>query len=325
MNDDVDTVSDLGERGLIERIHARIGAPPPDEVWGGDDAAVVTHETASTLLTIDSLVDGVDFDLAYSTGADVGWKVMAANASDIAAMGGRPRHAVASLTLPPDTSLVVVDGVVDGMMAAAERWPVSLVGGDISGGGEIAVTIAMTGEAERDPVLRRGARAGDALCVTGCLGGSAGGLEALRRGLKGEAIGRLKHRHLRPQARVEEGVVLAGAGATSMIDVSDGLAVDVGNLMRASGMGCDIDPDAVPIDPDLDALAEVLDPRAAAILGGEDFELLFTIGESSIGSLIAGTGIAVTRIGTVTAGERTLGGAPLQRWEEMGWEHLRDR
>jgi thiamine-monophosphate kinase len=317
-----ETVSEVGESGLILDISARIGSPPPGEAWTGDDAAVVGFAGARLLLTTDIVVQGVDFDPAYSTGADVGWKVVAINASDVAAMGGRPLHALATLGLPPDTSRRFVDQLMDGMLDAAERWSIRLVGGDISAAGEVSVGIAMTGVPIGSPVLRSGARPGDAICVTGSLGGAAGGLIALRGGVDAPGLAR---RHLRPEARVDEGAKVARAGASAMIDLSDGLAVDLARLMEASGTGCEVDTASIPVDEGLAALGDAAEPLELSILGGEDFELLFTISEEALAGLTASTtepSTAITRIGTVTAGEARLGNDALSRWRERGWDHL---
>jgi thiamine-monophosphate kinase len=318
-------VSELGEDALLARITARLDDPAPGEVWTGDDAAVVAAPEERCLLTTDLLVEGLDFELAWFTGADVGWKSLAVNASDIAAMGGLPRHAVAALALRQDASVDLVDGIVDGMRDACRCWGVTLVGGDISGGSDIAVSVAMTGAVAR-PVLRSGARVGDEIFVTGSLGGAASGLAALRAGVEARArFPTLVERQLRPRARVDAGVALARAGATAMIDVSDGLAVDLARLLEASGVGCAVDPDEIPIDEGVMALARaypeiVSDPLEAALLGGEDYELLFTI-EATEGRAPLEE-VSCTRIGTIVAGAARVGGRELDEWRGRGWQHL---
>jgi thiamine-monophosphate kinase len=277
------------------------------------------------LLTTDVLVENVDFDRNYATGHDVGWKTFAANVSDIAAMGGRPRRAVATLSLPSSTTVAFVDEILDGLLAASERWGAGVVGGDVSEADQISVGVALIGNAEH-PVLRSGANPGDAICVTGALGGAAGGLLALRSDIEGAV--ELKRRQLRPVARVEEGVAAAAAGATAMIDISDGFARDLGHLVAASGVGCEVEIDSIPVDPALSEVSELIFPMEAALAGGEDFELLLTIREDSLTNLFTelneiGTG--VTRVGTITDGEARLGSASLEQWKERGWEHLRTR
>jgi len=323
-------VSDLGELGLIERITAGLG---PAVAGSGDDAAVVQSPGDSLLFTTDVMVESVDFDRAYSSGADVGWKAIAINASDIAAMGGAPSHAVVGLSLPSDTRVDFVDDMVAGMSAAARRWSLTVAGGDISRAGEMAVAVAMIGVpvAER-PVYRSGARPGDAIGVTGSLGGAAGGLAVLRQGLDVTEPGleELARRHLRPVARVAEAALLAGVPVSAMIDVSDGLAIDLWHLMDASKTGCEVDPLSIPVDPALAATAGTLglDPLRTAMLGGEDFELLFTLDPGQVGAvraLLADVGTDVTVIGAVTSTERLIGDVALEELKEAGWDHLRTR
>jgi thiamine-monophosphate kinase len=328
------TVSDLGERGLLERIGRRLEtASAAGEIGMGDDAALLRLPSNGLLLTVDGLVEGVDFDFAYCSGYDAGWKAMAVNVSDIAAMGGVPAHAVVALALRPDTAVATVDDLLEGLIAAGERWDVGIVGGDVGAAAEMSIAVTVTGSVEGEPVRRSGANAGDDILVTGALGGSAAGLRLLQAGLADEdpALRRLATRHLRPQARVREGGLLRAAGATAMIDVSDGLAVDLWNLLQASGAGCDLDEDEIPIDGDLEAAAAVLgdvDPFETALLGGEDFELIVTMpaGRTSEAvAAVAEAGTRTTRLGTVTDGGCLVRGEPLDAWKEKGWQHLRSR
>jgi thiamine-monophosphate kinase len=328
------TVSDLGEEALVERIVARLGPQPPDEVWAGDDAALLRAPPGDLVLTTDVLVEGLDFSWSWCSGVDVGWKAVAVNASDLAAMGARPRHAVAALSLPASTPLERFDGLVEGMTEAAAAAGAAVVGGDLSGAREVSLSVALLGSCEPGRAVRRaGARPGEAICVTGSLGGAAGGLVALRAGLLegggDPALRRLAARQLRPRPRIEEGVLLAALGASSMIDVSDGLLADLARLMRAGGTGCAVEPELVPVDPDLSALAgRAGDPRALAATGGEDFELLFTIDPARAGaarSELARAGTAVTRIGVVAEGGLRFGEREFETMGELGWEHLRKR
>jgi thiamine-monophosphate kinase len=338
-------VWELGEAGLIDRILAHIGAPAPGVIGGGDDAAVVPLGRDRVLMTTDALVEGIDFDFAYCSGADVGWKAIAVNASDIAAMCGRPFWATVSLALPPDTLVSRIDDEVEGMLEAAARWDIGLVGGDISRASEMSVSVTMIGSTlSGDPVMRSGARVGDALCVTGSLGGAAAGLrllqhEAIGAGRAGDhpsgqtrgsshATGRLRARQLRPEARVQEAAILARFEPSSMIDLSDGLALDLSRLMRASDAGCQIDAAVLPLDPGLSSLYGA-DREAAfelAMAGGEDFELLFTIASESATDAAAAlehSGTPCTRIGTVVEHGCAVGERSLSEWEGIGWDHLR--
>jgi thiamine-monophosphate kinase len=322
------TVSDIGEDALLERIARRVGRPHGEEVWGGDDAALVLLPGPRALVTTDLIVENLDFLVEYCTGWDVGWKAIAVNASDIAAMCGRPSHAVTTVTLPGHVEIAFFDDLLEGMLAAADRWGIALVGGDISGGREISVGVSMVGAPILDrPVLRSGARAGEAICVTGTLGAARAGLEVLRRGDRSAGTEPLVARQLRPSARVDEAASLAPLVPSAMIDLSDGLAVDLARLLTASGVGADVDAGSLPVDPDV-ALVAGIDPVESAILGGEDYELLFTIGAARVeeaSAAVGSLGTRVTRIGTVTTGAPTLAGKPLEEWKERGWQHLRDR
>jgi thiamine-monophosphate kinase len=334
-------VSDLGEAGLVERILGQIGNQPSGVVGGGDDTAVVPVGAECILITTDALVEGIDFDFSYCSGADVGWKAVAVNASDIAAMCGRPLWATVSLALPADAWLSRVDGVVQGMVEAAGRWGIGVVGGDITRASEMSLSVAMVGSALSDrPVLRSGARVGDALCLTGSIGGAAAGLWWLQHGAEdhpsgrtlgeGSGIADLVGRQLRPTARVEEAAVLAGFEPSSMIDLSDGLALDLSRLMRASATGCQIDDGALPLEQGLTALygADREGALELAITGGEDFELLFTMGDDEAARATAAlreVGTSCTKIGTVVESGCMVGGRPLSEWEGLGWDHLRSR
>jgi thiamine-monophosphate kinase len=314
------TVSELGEGGVIELVASFLPAAPAGELWSGDDAAVVAP--GANLITTDTMVEGVDFDLGYCDGFDLGWKVTAINVSDIAAMGGTPSRAVATLALPPSTPVELVEETGRGLAAAAREWHLGVVGGDVSSAPQIAIGMTVLGSAAA-PVPRTGARPGDLICVTGSVGGSWGGLQLLQRGLRDEAP-RLVRRHLRPQARVDEGRRLAELGATAMIDVSDGLAIDLARLMAASGTGCRVDPALVPVDPELRVLVDLGLARGdellrSAILGGEDFELLATVrGGADVPATVIGE---VTEDRTMRFGDEDL--EELGRTE--GWDHLRGR
>jgi thiamine-monophosphate kinase len=320
-------VSDVGEFGLIERAAARFGNAPAGEVWSGDDCAVLQLEGRDLLFTTDVLVQGVDFELGWARGVDVGWKAVAINASDIAAMGGMPRRSVATLVLPRRTPLSFVDDLTDGLAEAALSHGVGLVGGDVSRGAEISIGLAMIGVATGAPVLRRGAKPGDAICVTGTLGAAAAGLLVLQgREAPSDARERLSARQLRPHARVEEGRAIALAGASAMIDISDGLIADLGHLLAASVVGCSVDPSTIPIDPDV---VEVMgsDAPELAFHGGEDFELLFTISNEKVEAVsrtLDQFGTRVTRIGAITDGSKIWGGEEWMEIEVAGWDHLRN-
>ena len=323
--------SDVGEWALLDAIRAHLPGPPGGQIWSGDDAAVLPGSAAPLVFTTDVLVAGVDFDLAYGSGRAVGVKALAANASDVAAMGGRPRAAVASLIVPADTTAATIEDIAAGLASASSRLDVDVVGGDISEGRDLALAIAMTGFLPGRAVTRAGARPGDALCVTGSLGGAAAGLLLLRAGGDGSvsaAAGRLASRQLEPSPRVEEGIALASLGATAMIDVSDGLLADLGHLLDASKVGCDVDDSAVPVDTDISSagLPEGSpEPLRFALAGGEDFELLVTLPQEEVEEAAAELEVGLSVIGRITETGRLLGGRSLESWDLSGWEHLRPR
>lgn len=338
-------VSDLGEWALIDLIAGRIGAAPDGDIWAGDDAAVVESPGERLVLTTDVLVEGIDFDFSYAPPQDVGWKAMAVNVSDVAAMGGVPRHAVATLSLRPDTSILDVESLLDGFLGAADDWGIKVVGGDVSGASEISVSVTVVGSLPGGrPIPRSGALGGDAICVTGELGGAAGGLIALRNkpsGGLGEGwdvepeldgpLDKLAARQLRPTARLAESRALISVDPTAMIDVSDGLVGDLEHLLDASGeLGCQLEPEWIPIDENLrvlEGLVADLDPLELALTGGEDFELIVTLDPASVAEATLAMehmGTKLTRIGTVlTDGARKLGEESLRAWKEKSWEHLR--
>ena len=339
MNERSASVSDLGENKLLERIVQQLSN---GRVWLGDDAAVVQAPGNNLLFSVDTVVEGVDFDLAYATGYDIGWKAIAANVSDMAAMAGHPSYALASLTMRNDMSLEVFDGILEGLSAACTEFGLQIVGGDLSGGSEIALSVSILGASGASGVLKRsGARVGQAICVTGSLGAAAGGLEVLRRKLRdtrpetghAEAFERLVQRQLRPRPNVGAAKALAGYGASSMIDISDGLAIDLDRLLDASRKGCSVTADSIPIDPDARLLGDALttgvfDPFHAAVVGGEDFEILCTIDVDRFEAArraVAAEGSSLTSIGVVTGDERTIDGKPLAGWKEEAWEHLRSQ
>lgn len=301
-----------GEFGAIARIEAELADPAlhprPGEKWIGDDTAVLQPPRGRMLFTIDAVVEGVHVDLALVSPADAGFKAMVASLSDIAAMGGRPCHAVAAVTGPPETDLV---GLAHGIKEAALAYGCPLVGGNLSEGGELCIVVAITGEVAEGPapVPRSGARPGDALCVTGALGASAAGLRLLRSGASGPAV--LVDAHRRPRPHLAEGEAARLAGAHAMIDVSDGLAADLGRLAEASGVGFDLDR--------LPVAEGATGPEALG--GGEDYVLAVAVPDpEALAAAFAARGLSPPLlVGTCVAdrGSRTLQGRTIGG----GWEH----
>lgn len=268
------------------------------------------------LLCADAVVAGIHGDLSLVGLDDFGWKAIAVNASDIAAMGGRPRWAVVTVSGPlADTD---IDLLYDGVLAAATEYGCPVVGGDITAAPVLVVSVAMVGDIEDGPgpVMRTGARPGDTVLVTGPLGGSAAGLELLRSGRPDEGPD-LVAAHRRPRARVVEGATARRGGASAMIDVSDGLSLDLGRLASGSGVGIDLD--RVPVVPGAEVAGG--NGEAMALGGGEDYELAFTATDPDRVELAfarAGLGPPL-RIGRCSPGQGLrLRGEPLK---PTGWEH----
>lgn len=325
------TVGDLGEAELLRLIAERV----PAHIGGsliGDDAAVVPATDGPLLVATDMIVEAVDFDLEFSSPQDVAWKAIAINVSDIAAMGGRPTAVVATLSMPSTTGMDFFEGFLEGLVAACDQMDCKLVGGDLSEGSEISSSVTVIGTSDTRPVMRSGASVGERICVTGAFGASAAGLEALRAGLDRSApgIAEVVERHLRPVPRVEAGVALAAAGATAMIDVSDGLGLDLLRLLEASGVGCEAEQEVIPVASGVAEVARLtdLDPARAALGGGEDQELICTLPpgvEELAARACAEIGVPLTVVGEVTDGAPLLGGEDLRTKEDIGWQHLKRR
>ena len=279
----------------------------------GDDAAVLE---GGLLFATDILTEGVHFDLRWSTPADVGWKALAVNLSDLAAMGGSPRAAVCGVVLAAGRR-GEADEVAAGLMAAATELGCPLVGGDTVAGTALTVAVSVVGDApDTGAVLRTGARPGDSVFVTGPLGGCRAALAALRRGAAADPVGLARLR--RPAPRLVEGRTAAAAGASAMIDLSDGLSSDLAHLCRASGVGAVLQPTAVPVG----AGASVDD----ALSGGDDYELCFTAPDAvRVAEAFAEAGLHLPApIGAVTEGEEVFVITPAGgRWPlaPTGWEH----
>ena len=306
-------MSSLGsERDIIERIRRRLPPPPSSLLIGpGDDAAVVMPERgALQVLTTDAVVEGIHFDRRFSSLADVGYRAIAVNASDIAAMGGTSAVALLSFMLPAATTPEDIDALLDGILEMATAARIAVAGGNITRSpGPLIVDVTVTGSVRPRRILTRGGgRPGEALYLTGSIGAAAAGLEILTAGSEGDPqFGECVGRHRRPEPRLRIGAILGRTRAASAcLDLSDGLGDAVRQLAEASGTGAVIDAGALPIHPGAAAWfqRQGKDPVAAAIAGGDDYELLFAAPKKSGGRLRAlqrhARGVPITRVGELT-------------------------
>jgi thiamine-monophosphate kinase len=325
------------ETELIEMVRARAAAGSGVHVGIGDDCAVLEAGGGRLLVTTDLLLEEVHFRRRYAEPADIGWKAMAVNLSDIASTGGRPRWAVVALAVPTGTPAADVEAFYAGALELAGAHDVAIVGGDTaqSPAGWL-VNVTVIGEAVR-PALRSGARPGDVVAITGAVGASGAGLAVLEHGralpgLPAAARARAVAAHLRPRPRVVEGRRMADTGdLTAMIDLSDGLATDLRHITRESAVGARVHLDRVPVDDSARAVGAALgrDPLDWATSGGEDYELLLTCGAGAFERLAAtvrgATGVALTAIGEITAGPphiEWLDAAGRARPVAAGFEHF---
>ena len=275
----------ITETALIEALRRRFGPPPPEVLVGiGDDCAAVIVDGESCLLwTVDTLMEGVHFDLAYTSLPQLGWKTLTVNLSDIAAMGGEPSYALLSLGWPPALNRRGALEVADGLARAAREYGVAVIGGDtVASPGGVALTLTLLGRVPAGEMLRRfGAGVGDLIYVTGFLGEAAAGLEILRRrvDVPPKLAAPLCRAHLTPRPQLTAGRTLARQGlATALIDLSDGVATDLNHICRAGGVGARLAAKKVPVSPHVITAAPYLgrEPLDLALTGGEDFQLLFT-------------------------------------------------
>jgi thiamine-monophosphate kinase len=335
-------VSELGEFGLIDLL-AKIADRTRDNqspAWQnlligiGDDAAAWRGDASIQLVTVDSFIQGVHFSLDITPWQEAGWKALAVNLSDIAAMGGVPRYAVVSLALPDNTEVNDVTALYQGMTKLAQEFGVAIVGGNTSRAPQVALNITVLGSTPNKSgsmLTRSGAKPGDKVVVTGYLGAASAGLEMLSGKLQfaDEASAHLKQALLHPYPRISEGRLLLEQGVRAAIDISDGLVSDLGHICQASQLGARLKVDSVPVDP---AVRARFGNRALelALAGGEDYELLFTASAEVIDKIRKIAKCPITVIGDMVADKEnkvTLfdqWGNPI-KLDRSGWEHFRQR
>lgn len=299
---DVQTVSHLGEFGLIQRVTTGRAQSPGTLLGPGDDAAVLAAPDGRVVATTDVLVQDVHFRLDWSTPRQVGRKAIAVNLSDIAAMGAVPTGLLVGLGCSPDVATSLVDELAAGMWEEAGGVGIGLVGGDMVTANALTISVTALGDLQgREPVTRSGARAGDVVAVAGRLGWAAAGWAVLARGFRSPVA--VVGAHRVPEPPYSAGPVAASAGATSMVDTSDGLLADLGHVARASGVAIDIRTDRLDVPQRLIEVASALgaNPRHWVLTGGEDQALVATFppdvplpeGWTRIGSVAEGEGVTV--------------------------------
>ncbi|HEY9499546.1 MAG TPA: thiamine-phosphate kinase [Terrimesophilobacter sp.] len=315
-----DTLGAVGEVAALARIFPRLPESSAQLLGPGDDAAVIAAPDGRYVVTTDMMIHGPDFRLAWSSPHDLGWKAAASNLADIAAMGAVPTALVAAIAAPADSPVSLLEGVADGFRdACAALAPgCGIVGGDLSVSDTLTIAVTAFGDLEgREPVLRSGARVGDVVAVSGPLGHAAAALRVLftdavdslgvpdaelAAGLRGSTAAQLA-----PSPPIADGKLAALAGATAMLDLSDGLAIDAARVARASGVAIDFEHEALGPDPEL------------ALGGGEDHSLFATFPPGS------GLPGGFRRVGAVVAGGGILlDGEPheVSGWDPFrGWDH----
>ncbi|MDW7650689.1 MAG: thiamine-phosphate kinase [Bacillota bacterium] len=312
-------IDEIGERSLIKKISGIVDADCGQGYVGiGDDAALTKPAEGKWLVTSkDLLVEDVHFLRDAASPRDLGYKSLAVNLSDIAAMGGLPRHAYVALALPRGFSVAFILEFYRGMQSLAERHGVAISGGDIVGSpGPVMISVTVQGEVDRErALLRSGAGPGDLLCVTGELGASAAGLLLLQNEINcPEEIRKAAlEAHLRPVPRIGEAAFLASGGqVTAAMDISDGLLKDLGEICEASGCGALLFAEKIPVHPAAEAIARLrdVDPLALAVNGGEDYEILCAVKPAAFDKLAAAYrerfGTDLHPIGEVTTGSEML-------------------
>ena len=332
-------VSEQGEFELIDLLSEMANADrnSEKEAWRrlilgiGDDAAAWEGGDSVQLVTADLLIEGVHFTLDITSREELGWRAMAANLSDIAAMGGLPGYAVVSLALPGHTEVDDVTALYRGMIALAQRFGTAIIGGDVSSAPQLVINLTILGSAgsrERNILTRSAAGAGEKIAVTGYLGASAAGLEVLTENLKfdSESTSALKEAFLKPYPRINEGGILVEQGVKAAIDISVGLISDLSHICQMSKVSARVEIYRVPVHP---AVKAHFGERAVnmALSGGEDYELLFTASEGIIDKVKGAISCPVTVIGEIVPGETgeiTLlddkGNCVIL--PEKGWEHF---
>lgn len=332
-------LSELGEFGLIDLIRtvsARYqdpGRTPWRELLLGigDDAAAWKSGNRIQLATTDTLVQSVHFDLGVISWGELGWKALAVNLSDIAAMGGIPKYALLSLVLPAELDVKDVSEFIDSIAHMARQFGMAIVGGNVATAANIVITITIIGCLQGGTMLKRStASPGEEIAVTGYVGLSAAGLEMLRgRTISDpDATNILRQAHLKPVPRVKEGQILVEQGVRTAIDISDGLVADLDHICESSKVNARINIDLVPVHPAV--TTHFPNHQELALCGGEDYELLFTADKATVARARQALSCPVTVIGDITEEElptRVLvvdSRGTIIPCNKKGWDHFKN-
>jgi thiamine-monophosphate kinase len=332
-------LSELGEFGLIDLIRT-VGARyenPSRTPWRevlvgiGDDAAAWQSTNHIQLATTDTLVHSVHFDLGAITWEELGWKALAVNLSDIAAMGGIPNYALLSLALPAELKVDDVSQFVNSFMRAATEFGVAVVGGNVASAPNVVITVTIIGCPKGKTMLRRStASPGEQIAVTGYIGSSAAGLEVLRGKSISDPDARniLRQAHFKPTPRLKEGQILIEQGVRTAIDISDGLVADLDHICESSRVNAKINVEQLPVHPIV--TANFPNSRELALCGGEDYELLFTADRATVARAKQALSCSATVIGEITEEElptRVLVVDSKQAvvpYKTKGWNHFKN-
>jgi thiamine-monophosphate kinase len=333
-------ISEIGQFGMIDKIAAMIERKrdPRVESWKGlitgvgDDCAVWKGDPANQYAKVDCQVQGVHFNLDWITWEELGWKALAVNLSDIAAMGGIPSYALVSLGLPPDSRVEDIVDLYTGLLNLAKLSGTAVVGGNLSGSPVVFVDICLIGKAgnpEGKSLSRSAARPGDLIAVSGWLGSAAAGLKMLREEMALDITSAmtLKQAFALPEPRLKEGQLTVEKGVKAGIDISDGLLADLGHMLKASRVGAVVRIDQLPILPPV--LAAFGDQSLdMALSGGEDYQLLLTAPASVIGEVQRSSSYPITVIGEIVESAQptiTLLNkqGKVYHTPKTGWDHFK--
>jgi len=330
-----------GESEIISRLRKRAGVNDNVLLGIGDDAALIKPTGGRDLIACcDLMVEGVHFRTEWTPPRLLGWKALAVNLSDVAAMGGTPKYAMMSIALPPWSSSEFIDELFEGMLQLADANGVAIIGGDTSSSRDsLFIDVIVIGECESGKAItRRGANIGDRIYVSGSLGASALGLSLLEDGFRlndsqdtSDAKRWALLKHLAPEPQLKLGLALGEAGlATAMIDISDGLSTDLWHILDQSGVGAVIHASAIPIAECVRSIASAaasIDPLRLALNGGEEYELLFTASPgkaNALAELSDTLAVRLTAIGDIVAprGLQLVQNGALESLQPSGYEHL---